>query len=249
MLRPRSSDLSIVNMKKPGDESSSLKKEDAGDLSVKDMLAQAKRREAAAQHEQGAVTTGKGRKSQIITDVDQSRMHASFLAETTDDIDLDGNEAVSITNRNDDRCFPVRLPFSQDANINQTAAAKKVSLTHDIMLVQLPSLFPTLVTESTPSVAQRRVGKNHSSTSSPTKPRPKIVGTPFAEIPDGRIGTLKIHKSGKHVLHVGETQFVVKEGQKVNFRTEVACVCPGENEIIFLGQAETRLVVSPVIHS
>lgn len=249
-------------MHKVQEENGDLKKKEDPDISVKDMLAQARRREAASlsKQETGGAHGRKQQQQNIITDVSSNQMECSFLADTTKDIDLEGNEGVSITSaKNDDRCFPIRMPFSQNIPTSSSTAADTITLSNDeLMLIQLPSLFPTLVsgenvrdTVEKPSSASVGNKRGHKHTSSAPKPisTKQVVGTPFSEIPDGQIGTIKIHQSGKHVLHVGKTQFVIKEGQNVNFRTEVACVCPGEDEIIFLGQSEKRLVVTPVIHS
>jgi DNA-directed RNA polymerase III subunit RPC4 len=233
------------------------------EVSVKDMLAQAKRREADLQAKRETTSPQKGarRKQVVRTDIEApstARMgFESFLTDTTDDIDLEGNEAVSIDTRHADRCYPVKVPFVQKgiSEPNQMVTDTGLVKGDEFMLIQLPSVFPTMVPlgagEPTSQTAQpkRRGAKPPGSPLQQPKAPPKVTGTAFSEIPDGRIGTLKIHKSGKTVLHVGETQFVVSEGQSVNFRSEVACLCPGENEIIFLGEAAKRLVVSPVINS
>ena len=259
VLRPRISSSNVH--KGQQEEKSDLKHKEDPDISVKDMLAQARRREAASLSKQ---ETGgaHGRKQQqhIITDVSSNQMECSFLADTTKDIDLEGNEGVSITSaKNDDRCFPIRMPFSQNIPTSSATPDDTITLSNDeLMLIQLPSLFPTLVsgenmrdTVEKPSSTSGGNKRGQKQTSSAPKQisAKQVIGTPFSEIPDGQIGTIKIHKSGKHVLHVGKTRFVIKEGQNVNFRTEVACVCPGEDEIIFLGQSEKRLVVTPVIYS
>lgn len=256
VIRPRSA-IGSSNSSSGGQDvyfSSQVKSQsdvkDDPEMSVKDMLAQAKRKEAALLSKQEKSNTLSKRNITIRTDVsapaEQRLMEASFLADTVDDIELEGNEAVSISDRGaDDRCFPVKIPFAQHICDDNHAP---ITLSEEIMLVQLPSLFPTLGGNSSESAVL--LGKRGQAVkSAPPKSAAKQMGTPFSDIPDGQLGTIKIHKSGKHVLHVGNTQFLVKEGQKVNFRTEVACVCPGENEIIFLGQAEKRLVVTPVIHS
>lgn len=121
-----------------------------------------------------------------------------------------------------DQCAPVTLPFASETFSPEIVEG-------EILLVQLPSLFPTLVMPK-------------------ASPKKRVVpkkGTPFAELPDGRIGTLKVHKSGKQVLHVGDVQFLVSQGHESNYFSQVACVA--EDEIVFLGHSAKRLVVSPSI--
>lgn len=248
----------------PSSVSSSVKNGDSGvkeEVSVKDMLAQAKRREADLQAKRESPQKGSRKKQIVRTDIStpsNARMgFESFLADTTDDIDLDGHEAVSIDTRHADRCYPVKIPFNQAGAVADTHMQTDASLIagEEFMLIQLPSMFPSLVplvtadSASVPAQPKRRGAKQPGSPLIHPKAAPKVSGTPFSEIPDGRIGTLKVHRSGKTVLHVGDTQFIVSEGQSVNFRSEVACLCPGEDEIIFLGEAAKRLVVSPVINS
>ena len=275
-IRPRAGGVELVSASvkvapKPFKEKpeSDVKQEHVGtgvgDLSVRDVLAQARRREAESQAraETTAAPRGAVRKQVIRTDIQSSetsqRMVEAFMAETNDDIDLEGDDHYGVATETSNRCYPVKVPFHQAELAGLTPRQENLITPDDLILFQLPSLFPTLVpkqheadllaAESAPQGTPRKRGVKVSPPGSPKhKPaQQRAVGTPFVNIPDGRIGVMKTYKSGKTVLEVGETQFIVSQGQQVNFRTEVACLCPGEGEIIFLGQAYKRVVVSPVI--
>jgi hypothetical protein len=218
------------------------------DISVRDMLAQAKLRESKL--ETAPAPSIRGKKQVILTDVDFGKRMGSgasslFLTDFGSSEEIQGS-GVAIDS-SETRCYPVKVPFEgSDHKIEDDSSAMLID--DELVLVQLPHLFPTLVppvVESSPShPTGRRRGPKAASAAPAVS---SITGTPVSEIPDGRIGTLKVHKSGKVVLHVGSTTFDVTEGQNVNFRTEIACVCPAESEIIFLGDSGKRLIVTPTI--
>ena len=219
-------------------------KDEAPDMSVRDILAQAKAKEAKNEPQQPAVAT-RARKQIVRTDIESSKqMGSGVYFNSYSSSPLDEQEGVAIES-NEARCIPVRVPFEKDDTCMQSS---EDLIDEGIALIQMPDLFPTLVPPQSlegsplhPSGKRRGKAAQAAPVLSPT------TGTPFSEIPDGRIGTLKIHKSGKAVLHVGSTQLSVTRGQDTMFRSEVACVCPAEDEIIFLGEVTKRLVVSPLI--
>jgi hypothetical protein len=232
--------------------------------SVRDILTQARRREQEimAQKESAPAdreSTGRGRKPVIHTDIaeDSSRKMVLDSYQQEDgygDIDnaTEGSGAALATDKK--LCQPLRVPFSEDKEILISSTDSPVIPENDLLLFQIPSLLPTMVpvqpvTSTTPTKKTARGAAARGSAAPIAKQPdvPKSVGTLFSDIPDGRIGTLRVHKSGKTVLRIGDTDFTVNEGQNTNFRTEIACVCPTESEIIFLGQATKRVVVSPVI--
>jgi DNA-directed RNA polymerase III subunit RPC4 len=172
------------------------------------------------------------------------------------DIDHSGEGSHVALGTDKKRCQPLRVPFNSEFDIQIESSS--IVPENDLLLFQVPSLFPTMVpvqpvtsssSSATPTKKTARGTPSRGSTPGATKQpeNPKTVGTLFTDIPDGRIGTLRVHKSGKTVFRIGDTDFAVSEGQQTNFRTEIACVCPTESEVIFLGQATKRVVVSPVI--
>lgn len=235
--------MSLSSSSNSRDEKSDVKDESL-DMSVRDILAQAKAKEAKKEPQQPAAGT-RTRKQIVRTDIESSKqMGSGVYFNSYSSSPFEEQEGVAIDS-NEVRCIPVRVPFDKDGTCIQRSDNL---IDEGIALIQMPDLFPTLVPpqslEGSPShPSAKRRGKTAQATPvlSPT------TGTLFSEIPDGRIGTLKIHKSGKAVLHVGSTQLSVTRGQETMFRSEVACVCPAEDEIIFLGEVTKRLVVSPVI--
>ena len=214
------------------------------DISVRDMLAQARLRESKLEPQ--SAPSARGRRQVILTDLDMGRkMGLGASAFFTQD-HVETKIGVSMA-ADDTRCCPIKVPFDGENEIGE--AEEHILRDGELVLVQLPHLFPTLIppmAEGSPShpTGRRRGAKVATVVTPATNP---ATGTPVSEIPDGRIGTLKVHKSGKVVLQVGSTLLNVNEGQRVNFRTEVACVCPAEGEIIFLGDLSKRLVASPTI--
>jgi hypothetical protein len=235
----------------------------AASTSVRDILTQARRREQETQLQKEAPPTGRevrGRKQVIHTDIgeDSSRkmvLDAFAQEDGYGDIEnaAEGSSSALATDKK--RCQPLRVPFTDDDEMLMDSIAPVVP-ENDLLLFQMPSLLPTMIpvqpvsaNTSTPTKKSTRGGPARGC-SAPVAKQPEIprtVGTLFSDIPDGRIGILRVHKSGKTVLRIGDTDFIVDQGQKTNFRTEIACVSPTESEIIFLGQATKRVVVSPVI--
>ena len=231
--------------------------------SVRDILTQARRREQETQLQKESPPAGReqrGRKPVIHTDMAEDSSKKMVLDSYSQedgygDIDnsTEGSGAVLAADKK--RCQPLRVPFVNDDEM-LTDSTTPIVPEDDLLLFQMPSLFPTMIpvqptttSTATPTKKTTRGAPARGSAAPVTKQPevPKTVGTLFSDIPDGRIGTLRIHKSGKTVMRIGDTDFIVNEGQKTNFRTEIACVCPTESEIIFLGQATKRVVVSPVI--
>ncbi|KAF4665841.1 hypothetical protein FOL47_004403 [Perkinsus chesapeaki] len=104
-------------------------------------------------------------------------------------------------------------------------------------VVQLPTTFPRVIMDD--EEAEKSKDKAISSSASE-------VAT-FNEVPDGKIGSLRVHKSGRVSLLIGGIEYSCALGQKPKFAQEVACVLPTQGEIIFLGEIENKLIVSPKI--
>ena len=232
--------------------------------SARDILTQARRREQETLLQKEVPPTGResrGRKPVIHTDMGDDSSKKMVLDSYTQedgygDIDNSAEGSGRILASDKKRCQPLRVPFVTGDDQMVTDSTTPVVPEDDLLLFQMPSLLPTMIpvqpaagSTSTPTKKTTRGAPARGSVAPVAKQPevPKSVGTLFSDIPDGRIGTLRVHKSGKAVMRIGDTDFIVNEGQKTNFRTEIACVCPTESEIIFLGQATKRVVVSPVI--
>ena len=97
----------------------------------------------------------------------------------------------------------------------------------ELMVFQLPKLLPTLPDKLVKAEED------------------KAVGTPLSELPDGRIGTIRIYKSGRAVAVIGNLEYEVELGHEAACRQEVACICPDESEVLFLGEVNRKVLLTP----
>jgi len=67
----------------------------------------------------------------------------------------------------------------------------------------------------------------------------------ISRYPDGKIGKLRIHKSGKVIMDIGGLPFCVDQGCTTFFRQDIACVNPHAQEFIDLGPITKRMVLTP----
>lgn len=219
---------------------------------VKDILAHARKKEMETNAKKDPGTTGKemkGPKAVIHMNVSNND-RLGYGAGNGGRFDGAGREGF--VGRTNAECCPMQIPFESVVKAENNS---HYLCEDELVLFQVPSMFPTFIPTpelkpdtaiSASSPKKRGAGSKHSAAIE--APRvPRHAGTLFADIPDGRIGTVKVRKSGKMYLEVGGVTFEITPGQEVNFRTEVACLCPMEEEMIFLGEASKRLIVSPVI--
>lgn len=127
------------------------------------------------------------------------------------------------------------LHHIDEANSN---AAKELFLNSDgdlqedqFFLVQLPAIMPTLADE-TDEVENPGGGAG-------------VCG----KMPDGCLGKLKIHKSGKVRMEIAGVQYCVDQGATSFFQQELSCVCPEAKELISLGSIQNRVVLTPDVHA
>lgn len=65
----------------------------------------------------------------------------------------------------------------------------------------------------------------------------------IAQYPDGLVGKLRVHKSGKVRMEIGGVPFCVDQGCETFFQQDLACVCP--DEFYDLGAIRNRAILSP----
>lgn len=106
-----------------------------------------------------------------------------------------------------------------------------------LFLMQLPSILPELLD---PLEEVHRENEDAATAGS---------GASITRFPDGKLGKLKIYKSGKVRMVIGGLEFCLDQGCETFFRQDLACVCPLANEIISLGQIEKRVVLTPDLDS
>mmetsp|Transcript_120769 Transcript_120769/g.225761 ORF Transcript_120769/g.225761 Transcript_120769/m.225761 type:complete len:453 (+) Transcript_120769:139-1497(+) len=104
-----------------------------------------------------------------------------------------------------------------------------------IILMQLPAVLPELLD---PTEEVQREQEDASSVGQ---------GATITRLPDGLLGKLRIHKSGKVKMQIGELEFCVDQGCDTFFQQDLACVCPSEKEMFALGQIHKRMVLTPDI--
>ena len=140
--------------------------------------------------------------------------------------------SVAFSNRSNDSAYrPQALPLCEGKGPDEPVGSMFVrsdgSLRErELMLVQMPPLLPTL-----------HGGLQTDNTD---------VGTALADMPDGRIGTLRIYKDGRTVMVIGNIEFDVLQGHKAAFREEIAVICPQDEEVLFFGEVTRKVIVSPV---
>merc|ERR1712014_145263 len=109
-------------------------------------------------------------------------------------------------------------------------AAKQLFLSEDgylhedqIFLIQLPAVLPELMDPG------EEVARDNEDAASAG------AGAGITRLPDGLLGKLRIHKSGRVRMEIGGLPFCVDQGCDTFFRQDLACVCPLASEIHNLG--------------
>lgn len=114
------------------------------------------------------------------------------------------------------------------------------------LFVQLPAVFPALNKFATTAPREGATQKSAALAGSARQGESSAYcACRFDGLPEGHLGTLNIHKSGRVVLHVGDHHFNVNQGSECSFSEEVACLLSGNAELMFLGPCNKRIVVTP----
>ena len=132
-------------------------------------------------------------------------------------------------------------PHSRDAALNVAGAQEASSLTAKVLttayhtqdrsylFMQLPDCLPLSSTEA---------GAGNTG---------DVAQNPFCGIHEGRIGKLRIHRSGKVSLVLGAVSLEVSLGTPCGFLQEVVCIRPSppDCKVTSVGHVSTRLVCTP----
>eukprot|EP01068_Selenidium_serpulae_P003442 Selendium_serpulae@DN3064_c0_g1_i1.p1 len=117
--------------------------------------------------------------------------------------------------------------------------------------MQLPKGLPALDTEAMKDKAAdgaQQADAPSASRSAESSPRnSRYRPSRLEELPDGRLGKIQIHQSGKVKLKMGNHVFDVNQGSECNFAQEVGCHLESNNEFIFLGKCSRRIMLVPDI--
>ena len=81
----------------------------------------------------------------------------------------------------------------------------------------MPDILPTLVPE------KERI-KIEPGTEAPVEEIKPVPENVFKDMHDGRLGTLRIHKSGKITMKMGDHDFVVDSSSQVSFLQVSFCI-------------------------
>eukprot|EP00929_Paragymnodinium_shiwhaense_P112905 TRINITY_DN81168_c0_g1_i1.p1 TRINITY_DN81168_c0_g1~~TRINITY_DN81168_c0_g1_i1.p1 ORF type:complete len:437 (+),score=79.69 TRINITY_DN81168_c0_g1_i1:95-1405(+) len=134
-----------------------------------------------------------------------------------------------------------KMLLVDEANAN---AAKQIFLSQagglqeeQMLLMQLPAILPEL---ADPQEEVQR-DKEDAATAG--------AGAAITRFPDGKIGKLRVYKSGKVRMEIGGMEFCVDQGCDTFFQQELACVCPLANELVSLGPIRKRVVLTPDFES
>ncbi|EZG44844.1 RNA polymerase III RPC4 [Gregarina niphandrodes] len=75
----------------------------------------------------------------------------------------------------------------------------------------------------------------------------KYLPTQLAGLPEGYLGDLLVHESGRVTLQIGNHYFDVNTGSDCNFSQEVGCYVDASSEFFFLGSCSKRMIVTPCV--
>jgi len=110
-------------------------------------------------------------------------------------------------------------------------------LENKFFLMQLPAVLPELLDHTEEFVRSDDPEPNANSADGP--------GPTLSRLPDGKIGKLKIHKSGKVRMEIAGLPFCVDQGSAIFFQQELGCICPLAKEYVNLGAVQSRVVLTP----
>ncbi|EFA79884.1 RNA polymerase III subunit [Heterostelium album PN500] len=166
------------------------------------------------------------------------------------------NEGIFL---NDDHLFFIQLPTSLPS-----------SATRPVMISPLmplppgakpppgmplpPGAKPPAATGGTapPAAATNAANNNNPTELNKTSFVPMIYPGDFSNtmksLPSGKLGTLKIYKSGKTILTIGSVEYHVSAGNKLKFLEEIKCITPDGPTCYTLGTPSQHLVASPMIN-
>ena len=99
----------------------------------------------------------------------------------------------------------------------------------DLFFLQLPSVLPTA-----------RMSSGATGDASP-------AAVPLKHLPDGFLGTLRVYKSGKMKMAVGNVLYDVTPGTPVSFHQELVVFAPAQEACYSLGDVTGRMVLTPDI--
>eukprot|EP00055_Hartaetosiga_balthica_P001936 m.2363 g.2363 ORF g.2363 m.2363 type:complete len:331 (-) comp1767_c0_seq1:91-1083(-) len=132
-----------------------------------------------------------------------------------------------------------------------TCASHFLESKGELMLIQFPSSLPYSASRPTNSKdikAEEGVSTTTTTTNNGMNPNhipdPSVPVT-LQDLPNGSLGTLRVHKSGKVVLVMGGYEFDMEEGTTPNFAQELTCI--RDDSVTCIGSVNTRMAVLPSV--
>ncbi|XP_057367106.1 DNA-directed RNA polymerase III subunit RPC4-like [Daphnia carinata] len=119
-----------------------------------------------------------------------------------------------------------RICLQQRLNPSQVTGEHIFQNEGDILFIQLPDRLPTLKADKERPQVKMELGtavqdKVNDQTIVETKAEKESV---FEDIPEGRLGTLRVHRSGKVTLQMGEHSFVMDSATQVSYLQDLISV-------------------------
>lgn len=152
---------------------------------------------------------------------------------TIEDEDNPAQKEVDLSQKAKTRPTLVHIDEANSKAGSQFLGSQGELLEDSYFLVQLPSVLPEL---QHPEEEVQRQQDDAASAG---------AGATITRLPDGKLGKLKIYKSGKVKMDIGGSSFCVDQGSETFFQQELALVCPLASEMINLGRIHNRMVLTP----
>ena len=108
-----------------------------------------------------------------------------------------------------------------------------------LFVVQLPPVLPKTM-QKQDEVDYRDVGL-----SAKKAPVTRTQGCPLEWLPEGQVGKMRIHKSGKVSMEVNGVRFIVQPGTKCSFAQQVAVIDVEKESFTVLGNVRNTMLVVP----
>jgi DNA-directed RNA polymerase III subunit RPC4 len=125
--------------------------------------------------------------------------------------------------------------IAKEFNMKSTAEGETVpNIENRLYFFQFPMLMPELVAVSADDDDEVMV------IDEPVKAK-----GPSYELPEGLIGKLRLHKSGKLTMVVGNVVMEVSQGTECNFLQDVVIMDEQEKKAYLVGQISKKMVLSP----
>eukprot|EP00923_Selenidium_pygospionis_P058443 GHVN01102560.1.p1 GENE.GHVN01102560.1~~GHVN01102560.1.p1 ORF type:complete len:255 (+),score=58.29 GHVN01102560.1:578-1342(+) len=117
-------------------------------------------------------------------------------------------------------------------------------------LLQFPKALPALDSEAMQQAETEKYEGMKGKQEKQNSPKSPPSALPYQRsslnsLPEGKMGKVVIHKSGKVRMRVGSHVFDVNQGSDCDFAQEAGCLLPDNNEFVFLGRCSRRMIVVP----